>query len=183
MNAAALRDLARVRTHASSSDTSRERLEKGAAAHGRKLHDVRGDGRCQSHALLHAVRTQLEPPRGTEYDADTLREALINTLNDEELLNRDWVAAGENDVAPIEPLRIFLTRVAERNGWTLDEWFTKMRCPREWGDNNTLLAATLLLRVRIHVLMGELASGLHTIEVPASFGEEARTQLINFETP
>ena len=42
----------------------------------------------------------------------------------------------------------------------------------EWGDNNTLVGAALCCRVRINVLMADMPSGMFTVEVPESFGDD-----------
>ena len=42
-----------------------------AAQHGRLLFDVPRDHSCQFHALLHALQTQLQPARATDYDVAT----------------------------------------------------------------------------------------------------------------
>ena len=76
--------------------SQRQQLEAVAALHGRKLHNVPGDNSCQFHALLHALRTQLQPPQGTEYDVGSLRRALLDVLEQTDLrplgsrLGRQW---------------------------------------------------------------------------------------------
>ena len=76
--------------------SERQELEAAAAAHGRSLHDVPGDNSCLFHALLHALRTQLQPPQGTDYDVGSLRRALLDVLEQTDLrplgsrLGRQW---------------------------------------------------------------------------------------------
>jgi len=53
-------------------------LEAAAATFGRSLFHVAGDNRCQFHALLHALTSQLHPPRAAHHDVDSLRAALVN---------------------------------------------------------------------------------------------------------
>ena len=60
--AAALRDVAQL-----------------ADAHGRRLHDVTGDGQCLFHALLHALQHQAGLICADEYDAYSLRQATVDT--------------------------------------------------------------------------------------------------------
>ena len=114
-----------------------------AAKHGRQLHDVRRDNRCQFHALLHAAE-QVVPSRVAQFDADSLRAALVDILDDEQLLERVWVSTADSKSVPVEQLWETLAVFASRSGRNLRQWMLAMRQRFEWGDNNTLVAAALL---------------------------------------
>ena len=79
-------------------------LDRAAAQHGLRMHDVPADNRCQFHALLDAA-AQLTPSRATEYDVDSLRVYLLQTLDKDELLGRMWISAGDSDATSVCNLR------------------------------------------------------------------------------
>lgn len=153
----------------------RETVERRAAIFGRNLHDVAADDRCQFHALLHALNTQLPTAPAADYDADGLRAALVDVIADEDLLNRPW---GESVNAG--SLRDVIGAQAARNGWSIEQWAGRMRGAHEWGDGATLIAAAVLFRVRVQVILAEETPNgraregdsppLFTVEVPPSFG-------------
>ena len=101
-------------------------LDRAAAQHGLRVHDVPADNRCLFHALLDAS-WQLRPSRATEYDADSLRVYLLQMLDDDELLDRTWISAGDHDAASVLKLRQTLEVQAARSGFaTLHAWRSKM---------------------------------------------------------
>ena len=142
-----------------------------AARHGRALHNVPGDDQCLFHALLHALEAQVRDPRATEYTALTLRHAILDLLCDPGLRERVWVAACDQDAVSLTNLRETLRANAARfEGRSLDEWEQAMRSPREYGDGNMLIGATLKLKRRIHVL--STADGVVTVQAPDIFGAD-----------
>ena len=110
----------------------RARLERAAALQGRRLHDVASDGRCQFHALLHAVNNQLDVPRAPGHNADSIRAAVLQTLDSEDLLERQWIAAGDTDRLGLDEaestLRRTLEQAAAGDGRTLEHWRSHMSC-------------------------------------------------------
>ena len=78
-------------------------------------------------------------PRAGEYDADSLRTAILDELARHDIQDRYWEHAGDNDRVPLDNLRVTLTATARRRGRSLPEWFDEMRRPREFGDDNTLI--------------------------------------------
>jgi len=173
-------DRVSIRLDARSTDTSvlpaanseLASLRAVATACGTALHDVPGDNSCQFHALLHTLNTQLNPGRALDYDVKSLRAALVATLEDSELLGCVWLAEGDCDATSVTYLRDEVRAQAARSGYTLDQWFTRMRRDSEWGDGATLIVAALLFNVRIHVLTVLTSSGVYTVEVPDSFGPD-----------
>ena len=86
-------------------------------AHARRLHDVPKDNNCQFHALLHALQNQIDPPRATNYNATSLRQAVVDILDNDNLQDRSWLAAThETDRAPpVLNLRASLAAEAARS--------------------------------------------------------------------
>ena len=80
-------------------------LRYEAARHGCALFDVHRDGACQFHALKHACTYQLRPARAVEYDATGMRDAILDALADDELLNRFWVGESDADAVQAGSLR------------------------------------------------------------------------------
>ena len=65
--------------------------------------------------------------RYREYDADSLRVYLLQMLDDDELLDRTWISAGDHDAASVLKLRQTLEVQAARSGFaTLHAWRSKM---------------------------------------------------------
>ena len=139
-----------------------------ARRHGRQLHNVPGDNKCQFHALLHSWE-QVEPASARLYNADTLRTAIVNVLARQDLQRREWIAPGDSDAAPVGPLRATLAATASRRGQSVVDWLDAMRNTHEWGDNNTLIGFALLARRSVNVIT---TSGVRPVVVPPSFGNE-----------
>lgn len=149
-----------------------EALASLAARHGRRLHDVPGDGQCLLHAMLHSL-SELGDSRAEQYTAQSLRLAIIELLSDSALLDRAWVGACDTDRVSVTNLRATLASNAARYMHrSLHEWLEAMQNPAEYGDANMLIGAALLLKKRVTVL--STASGVVTVEVPEIFGEDFR---------
>ena len=117
-------------------------LRYEAARHGCALFDVHRDGACQFHALKHACTYQLRPARAVEYDATGMRDAILDALADDELLNRFWVGESDADAVQAGSLRTKLEEnVRAEYGCTLRAWFRRLRKHDEWGDGNTLIGS------------------------------------------
>ena len=152
--------------------TSNEALASLAARHGRRLHDVPGDGQCLLHAILHSLSEQGDP-RAEQYTAQSLRLAILELLSDRALQDRAWMGACDTDRVSLTNLRATLTSNAARYmSRSLHEWQQAMRDPTEYGDANMLIGAVLLLKKRISVL--STASGVVEVNVPEIFGEDFR---------
>ena len=145
-------------------------LHAFARSHGRALYDVPRDNQCQFHALLHALRTQLQHPLAASYNAVSLRHAILRQLADAALQDRIWVGVADQDAMSLTNLRATLAANAARfRGRSLHEWFQAMQDPNEFGDANTLIGGMLLFRVRIRVLSTD---GVVHVEAPAIFGDD-----------
>lgn len=142
----------RAQSGTNRADDELKQLQGFATAHGRALHDVDYDGACQSHALLHALNTQLDPPRARGVSVGTLRHSLLELLNNDQLTAGLWIASGYGDRSPGSTLRAHLNAIMTAQGESFDEWRERLRDPFEWGDGATLIAAALKFKVRIHVL-------------------------------
>lgn len=118
-------------------------LDAAAAAFGRQLFDVPADNSCQFHALLHALNTQLNPPRASQHNANSLRALLVATLDDEHLLSRVWLAQGDNNHAPVTYVRDEIHAQTSRQGWSVAQWFVQMRETHEWGDTGTVCVSVI----------------------------------------
>lgn len=112
--------------------------------------DVPRDGACQFAAILHALTTQLHPPRAASHDVLSLRHALTDFLHGRQV--QFYHGPTPNVAAVLRLFQFDLGPTVLRVGETFFEWSDRMRLPREWGDAATLLAAAALFRVRIHVI-------------------------------
>lgn len=116
----------------------------------RTLHDVPRDGACQFASLLHALSTQLRPPRAIGHTVVSIRRALTDFFAGHPVQLYEGPLP---DRAAVDALfSAVLGPVVLRPGEQLAEWCARMQMPFEWGDEATLLAATALFRVRIHVV-------------------------------
>ena len=102
---------------------------------------------CTSHALLHALNTQLSPPRALHHTSTSLRHALIDFINDLALTRLYW-SLPDSALAPVGTLQDELDAIVADEGRSANfaEHLKRLRSPTQFGDGVTVIAASLLLQ-------------------------------------
>lgn len=109
--------------------SEREQLRQFAATLGLTLHEVKEDGNRLFHSLLHALNNQLNVSRAADFTAHTLRMAIVNMLDNEDLLKRAWCGTADQDATGgMASLYREIGLWASRNGLPdVDSYFAYMR--------------------------------------------------------
>ena len=149
---------------------------------GYRAHGVPGDGNCQFHALLAALRGAVEDGI---IDASELARASVDGVLDAGTLRArlvDWLAQnGDKELGNGRgTLRMRINQV--RNDWFgWDKYLAKMRTDKpdesgeiEWGDENTLMAFSLMFKLTLKVISLNSAQAVSTIARPPRWSTATR---------
>ena len=142
-------------------------MEARVTEDGLQLKECGGDGKCQFLSIIH--QCQLHEVR-CEQDPKELRAALCNILADQALLQLPWT---DDQFDPSQnELYHVIKSVAEEAGFeSVEEYVHEMRDDTFYGDEGTLIAACIHLKVQIkcYNLRCFSESGFEQFRVPQMF--------------
>jgi len=142
---------------------ARSKLSHHLALRGFKIKDVPGDNNCQFHALA----DQLQQVGITGWTAISLRKKAVQWLHDNGKRPMDDGKVGEacllKDSVGVENWNSYIREMSQ-HGIT-------------WGDEATLLAASVLFKAEIVVISSLTDDYCHIVTPPEVWGVPLRTRL------